>query len=962
MDPSSIAAGVIAIIQIADRIVSICRGYLTTVEDAPRDLRNIMMEVGSVKSVLEVLESLAQGQGDDVSLTLETLNSPKGPLEGCREALITLNSLLPAAKCDSADRKRRKTLLSLQSLAWPFQESNALKALDDVRRHKAAISRALTAGYTPDSNPIEAGVGRAKDTFNDGSRESILKWLVVTDPSLDHNEARGLREPDTGRWVARSPVYKCWIGGSINFWWLHGRPGSGKTILASLVVEEVKQFCNSTTLSGIGHAYYYFCYRREQDEVPHFLRWVINQLCRQREHIPIEVHRLRHDGVEPSVSSLLAALSAVLVGFQRVHLVLDALDESTNRENLMEVLLKISTDTSFSKLRILVTSRKELDIERSFSGISTVVSLSHNRWVNDDIRVYIQNRLCHDEKLSRWPEELRAGIETALITGANGGFRWVFCQLDILGRLESPSGIREALGKLPKSLYETYERVLNDIDLENRAYARRALHLLAFDLGIYTVEQLAEAAAVDSDQCTFTTSDQFEDPEVILEICTCLVTYRKTEVNSVRLAHRSVQEYLVSERMKATFFKTSIDAARIRAAKTYITYQLSLDYELLPTTNDYKKCRMLPVHTCDCCWLGGGSLWSKSFPLFHAAFFRWDHIVRGISVRAQGTREYASLLKLIFRLLDPRRPHFQDWIAQWAHGRVLEDRECGVPTWAFLPGTESTATLAYICHFGLDRVAEDFYEQSRDSSILNNQVELLETVSEHRLPGIVCGTPFHISASLNWLKCTEFLISKGADVNSVSPSGWTVLNSALLSAGGCSRAMLRQLLACGANPNPPNMALTPLQSAVHQPWVDSKTVGALLESGSAANAVGCDEAVVAMIRYETRNEVNEDLFQERMLGRGEEFYYDTPLRIVESRLALVSRGNGFKKHYEERSELLVTRRLLLDHGAESLHLPPSDFDLRSKHKREASSDNAESPSVDKALRNLKSPAFQNSLG
>jgi hypothetical protein len=524
-------------------------------------------------------------------------------------------------------------------------------------------------------------------------------------------------------------------------------------------------------------------------------------------------------------------------------------------------------------------------------------------------------------------------------------FHWVFCQLDILGRLGSPSEICEALGKLPKSLDETYERVLNDIDLENRAYARRALHLLAFDLGINTLEQLAEAAVVDSDRCTFTTSDQFEHPEAILEICTCLVTYQKTEVNSVRLAHRSVQEYLVSERMKATFFKTSIDEARIRAAKTYITYQLNLDYELLPTTNDYGRCRILPEHTCDCCSLGEGTPWSKSFPLFHTAFLHWDRVVRGVSVRAQGTREYARLVKLIFRLFDPRRPHFQDWIAQWAHRRVLEGREFGVPTWAFLPGTESTATLAYICHFGLDRVAEDFYERSRDSSILNNQMELLETVSEHRLPGIVCGTPLHISASLNWLNCTELLISKGADVNSVSPSGWTVLNSALLSAGGCSRDMLRQLLTCGANPNPPNTALTPLQCAVHQPWLDSKAVRALLDSGSAANAVGCDEAVVAMIRYETRNEENEDLFRERILGRGEEFYYDTPLRIVESRLALVSRGDGFKEQYEERSELLAARRLLLNHGAESLHLPPSDSDLRSKHVWKASSFDAESPGV-----------------
>jgi hypothetical protein len=62
MDPLSITAGVIAIIQIADSITSLCESYLTTVKDAPKDLRNILIEVESVKCVLEVVEILASQQ------------------------------------------------------------------------------------------------------------------------------------------------------------------------------------------------------------------------------------------------------------------------------------------------------------------------------------------------------------------------------------------------------------------------------------------------------------------------------------------------------------------------------------------------------------------------------------------------------------------------------------------------------------------------------------------------------------------------------------------------------------------------------------------------------------------------------------------------------------------------------------------------------------------------------------
>jgi ankyrin repeat domain-containing protein 50 len=154
--------------------------------------------------------------------------------------------------------------------------------------------------------------------------------------------------------------------------------------------------------------------------VPHFLCWVINQLCRQSKYIPPKVQELHRHRDEPSTSSLLIALSAVLKGFQQVYLILDALDESTNRPQLLDVLIKLSSDVNFAKIRILATSRKEQDIERALGGISTVISLNRNQQVDDDIHLYIQNRLRGDRKLSRWPEALRSEIEVALVKGAMG--------------------------------------------------------------------------------------------------------------------------------------------------------------------------------------------------------------------------------------------------------------------------------------------------------------------------------------------------------------------------------------------------------------------------------------------------------------------------------------------------------------------------------------------------------------
>lgn len=254
----------------------------------------------------------------------------------------------------------------------------------------------------------------------DAERQSILKWLVSTDPSPNHNKACELHESHTGNWFTSSPEYEDWIGGSTRFLWLHGIPGAGKTVLLSYIAESVKKFCQNTAPNDAAYAYYYCYFGRAQDETTHLLRWVINQFCRQSKYIPEEVRNLYHAGVQPSTASLVLALSAVVRCFNRVYLMADALDESLERPNLLNMLAEIAgNDFEFGKVRLLMMSRKELDIERTFENIFQDISLSNPR-VEEDIRLYIRNELRNNLTFSRWPGTLTAEIESAVAKGAKG--------------------------------------------------------------------------------------------------------------------------------------------------------------------------------------------------------------------------------------------------------------------------------------------------------------------------------------------------------------------------------------------------------------------------------------------------------------------------------------------------------------------------------------------------------------
>lgn len=72
----------------------------------------------------------------------------------------------------------------------------------------------------------------------------------------------------------------------------------------------------------------------------------------------------------------------------------------------------------FTRIQLLATSRRELDLERELLPICRDLSLS-NAYVDNDIQTYVHSRM-GEHKFRRWPEELRTEIESELVKGAKG--------------------------------------------------------------------------------------------------------------------------------------------------------------------------------------------------------------------------------------------------------------------------------------------------------------------------------------------------------------------------------------------------------------------------------------------------------------------------------------------------------------------------------------------------------------
>ncbi|KAF2094687.1 HET-domain-containing protein, partial [Rhizodiscina lignyota] len=437
-------------------------------------------------------------------------------------------------------------------------------------------------------------------------REAISRWLSPPDPSTNYQKGLRLRQADTGLWFLEREQYTTWRASPSSFIWLYGIPGCGKTVLSSTVIEDVLQHCENDP--GKAAAYFYFDFNDLQKQSSELMtKSLVTQLSQQCIRIPPLLDSLfsssNNGQRQPSIEALLDALRQMSEELPATYIILDALDECADREELMSTIETIAS-WQLESLHVIVTSRKEPDIENSlesFVDTCNIIPLQRTV-VDEDIRKYVRHRISVDKKLKKWRSgEMQKEIEVALMEGAHGMFRWAVCQLDSLGNCVSRAMLRKSLRRLPPTLDETYERILCAIHEDHSTQALRILQWLAFSLRPLSLEEIAEVVAVDPESVPALDEDEIlEDPLDALDICASLVTISsqnngepeyesdyesddETETDAseakrvIALAHYSVKEYLTSDRIRegpAKIYSLQESTSHVFIANSCIGYLL----------------------------------------------------------------------------------------------------------------------------------------------------------------------------------------------------------------------------------------------------------------------------------------------------------------------------------------------------------------------------------------------------
>jgi hypothetical protein len=184
----------------------------------------------------------------------------------------------------------------------------------------------------------------------------------------------------------------------------------------SSIIQELKE--RQRFNQDIAIAYFFFDFNdREKQSPSNMLAALLAQLCSQirLEDIPAGIEQK-----EPQDSEvLIQILHTISKKLSFTYIVLDALDES-ERELVLKAVCKLA-DAESGNLNILITSRKEHDIENGLSTLRRMKSIDiRNTVVDTDIALFVRESLRDDPKFKKQSLELKLQIETDLRNGAQG--------------------------------------------------------------------------------------------------------------------------------------------------------------------------------------------------------------------------------------------------------------------------------------------------------------------------------------------------------------------------------------------------------------------------------------------------------------------------------------------------------------------------------------------------------------
>ena len=572
--------------------LEVCKGltaYYKAYSKAEDDVKCLYVEVKGLMQSLSSFEESIQN--------CRVITDPESfivdMIETCRVRILDLDAELRKISDFQQDGRRsiRKVMSRSVRAMYPFKAATISSLRENISRANEALQQVASTVLIRQNTAFQDTIDQF---YTKEESKEIIRWLDPPSPASSHRDASAKHRQATGAWLLDDAGFLEWKKHPNSVLWIQGCAGTGKTVLASAIINKLLEGCEKLAKAGI--AFFYFDFNNQSIMQDHnrLLRSLIEQLSSESGDIPKPLaalyRRCRNGTVQPMTSDLVRTLQSIVHDLSHFYLVIDAFDECKEKQEFLGFLTAVAM-WKFPQTHIVVTSRTDVDTDiRNRKWNCSKIAVEEHL-VDADVEKHVRATLEDDEILNRWDPEQQRLIAKSLNEGAKGNFRWVACQIEALKDCQTLAELEDALCCLPATLEETYERALFLIDEKRKESIRNVLRWLCFSSRPIRLEEIAEVMAID-----FTAKPRpFYDPrkrlidsERFFQIYSSLVHVVKiksktVEFRELRLAHLSVRDFLASLKIRdstVSYFAIDPLSAHTSIAQTCLIYLRQFDKPL----------------------------------------------------------------------------------------------------------------------------------------------------------------------------------------------------------------------------------------------------------------------------------------------------------------------------------------------------------------------------------------------